>query len=53
MNGRVFVQIASLVSGAESGLQGRGVFVSKGFVFGFNGARSGYNSYYIDGAQRT
>ncbi len=53
LNGREFLQLASLVPGAESGSPKRGAVYSKGFSIGFNGARAAYNSYHIDGAEST
>ena len=53
LNGREFIALAALVPGAESGNPKRGTVYSKGYAVGFNGARSMYNSYYIDGADST
>ena len=53
LNGREFIQLAGLVPGVQSGNPKRGAVYSKGFSVGFNGARSTYNSYYLDGAAST
>ena len=53
LNGREFLALAALVPGAESGNPKRGAVYSKGISVGFNGARAGYNSYYLDGASST
>ena len=53
LNGREFIQLASLVAGAESGSPKRGTAYSKGYAVGFNGARASYNGYFVDGADST
>lgn len=53
LNGREFIQLGALVPGAESGNPKRGAIYSKGYSIGFNGARAGYNAYYLDGADST
>ena len=53
LNGRQFLALAALEPGAVSGNPKRGVEQSKGVDVSFNGARGGYNSYYIDGATNT
>lgn len=53
LNGREFLQLSALVPGAMSGNPKRGVHDSKGVAVSFNGARAGYNSYYINGAANT
>jgi hypothetical protein len=53
LNGREFIQLASLVAGAESGNPKTGAVSSKGFSISFNGARAGYNSYTVNGAEST
>jgi Carboxypeptidase regulatory-like domain len=53
LNGREFLQLAALEPGAVSGNPKRGVHGSKGVDVSFNGARVGYNSYYINGAANT
>jgi hypothetical protein len=53
LNGREFIQLASLVPGAESGNPKTGAVYSKGFSISFNGARAGYNAYTVNGAEST
>ncbi|MBS1850528.1 MAG: TonB-dependent receptor [Acidobacteria bacterium] len=53
LNGREFLRLAALEPGAISGNPKRGVRQSKGVDVSFNGARSSYNGYYIDGAANT
>jgi len=53
LNGREFLQLSALEPGAVSGNPKRGVHGSKGVDVSFNGARVGYNSYYINGAANT
>lgn len=53
LDGREFLALAALVPGAESGNPKRGAVYSKGISVGFNGARAGNNSYYLDGAAST
>ncbi|HWR13437.1 MAG TPA: TonB-dependent receptor [Terriglobales bacterium] len=53
LNGREFLKLAALEAGAVSGNTKRGVHGSKGVDVSFNGSRSGYNSYYVNGAANT
>ena len=53
LNGREFLELGALLPGAESGNVKRGIIDSKGVTVGFGGARSQYNSYYVDGADST
>lgn len=53
LNGREFLELSALTAGAESGNAKNGVFPTKGVAVGFNGARTGYNAYYVDGADST
>jgi hypothetical protein len=53
INGREFIGLAALVSGASSGSPKRGAITSRGYSIAFNGARASYNNYYVDGAEST
>lgn len=53
LNGREFLELMALAPGATSGNSKRGAHDSRGVAVGFNGARVGYNAYYIDGARST
>jgi hypothetical protein len=53
LNGREWIQLTTLVPGAESGNVKRGTYTNKGVEVSFNGARDTYNSYYVDGADST
>ena len=53
LNGREFLELGALLPGAESGDVKRGIIDSKGVTVSFDGARSQYNSYYVDGADST
>lgn len=53
LNGREFLGLAGLVPGAQTDNAKRGAVASKGITVGFNGARSNYNAYYVDGADST
>jgi hypothetical protein len=53
LNGREFLGLAGLVPGAQTDNSKRGAIASKGITVGFNGARSNYNAYYVDGADST
>lgn len=53
LNGREFIELMALAPGATSGNSKRGAHDSRGVAVGFNGARVGYNAYYIDGARST
>jgi hypothetical protein len=53
LNGREFLQLAELEPGAVSSNPKVGVEPSKGIDVSFNGARDGYNGYYVDGATNT
>jgi hypothetical protein len=53
LNGREFLGLAGLVPGAQTDNNKRGAVASKGITVGFNGARSNYNAYYVDGADST
>lgn len=50
LNGREFLGLAGLVPGAQTDNAKRGAVASKGITVGFNGARSNFNAYYVDGA---
>lgn len=53
LNGREFVELSGLVPGVETGGGKTGQVASKGTSAAFGGARSSYNSYYVDGADST
>jgi hypothetical protein len=50
LNGREWIQLATLIPGAESGNVKRGTYTNKGVEVSFNGARDTQNAYSIDGA---
>lgn len=53
LNGREFIGLAALVSGASSGNPKTGAIYSRGYSIAFNGARASYNNYFVDGAEAT
>jgi len=53
LNGREFVELSGLVPGVETGSGKTGAVASKGTAASFGGARSSYNSFYVDGADST
>lgn len=53
LNGREFVELTGLVPGVSTGSGKTGSVESKGFSAAVGGARSSYNSYYVDGADST
>jgi hypothetical protein len=53
LNGREFIGLAALVSGASSGNPKIGAVYSRGYSIAFNGARASYNNYFVDGAEST
>jgi len=53
LNGREFVELSGLVPGVQTGSVKTGAVDSKGVAAAFGGARSSYNSYYVDGADST
>lgn len=53
LNGREWIQLATLVPGALSGNVKRGANRNKGVEVSFNGARDSYNSFSVDGADST
>ena len=53
LNGREFIDLVGLVPGAEVGNTKRGAADSKGTTIGFNGARSVFNTFTVDGADST
>jgi hypothetical protein len=53
LNGREWIQLATLVPGAESGNVKGGTYKSKGVEFSFNGSRDTHNGFFVDGADST
>ena len=53
LNGREFVELSGLVPGVGTDSGKTGSIDSKGTAAAFGGARSSYNSYYVDGADST
>jgi len=53
LNGREFVELSGLVPGVGTDSGKTGSIESKGTAAAFGGARSSYNSYYVDGADST
>jgi hypothetical protein len=54
LNGREWIQLATIVPGVQSGNVKAGTFTNKNVQdFGFNGARDTHNAYYVDGADST
>lgn len=53
LNGREFVELSGLVPGVSTGSGKTGAVDSKGVSVAVGGARSSYNSYYVDGADST
>lgn len=53
LNGREFVELSGLVPGVGTDSGKTGSVASKGTAAAFGGARSSYNSYYVDGADST
>lgn len=53
LNGREWIQLATIVPGALSGNVKRGTHTDHGVEVSFNGARDTYNNFLVDGASST